>query len=41
MLKQHINTYRKAVYMTEQGQEVMGYLHVNAPACGVVSWKDS
>ena len=41
MLKQHINTYRKALYVTDEVQEVKGYLHHNAPALCVVSWKDS
>ena len=41
MLRHHVNTYRKALYETEEVQEVEGYLHHNAPALCIVSWKDS
>lgn len=41
MLRHHINTYRKALYETEGVQEIEGYLHHNAPALCIVSWKDS
>ena len=41
MLRHHINTYRKALYETEEVQEVEGYLHHNAPALCIVSWKES
>ena len=40
MLRYHINTYRKALYETEEVQEVEKYLHHNAPALCIVSWKD-
>ena len=41
MLRHHINTYLKALEETEEVQEVEGYLHHNAPALCIMSWKDS
>ena len=41
MLKHHIDLYRKALYETDAVQEIKGYLHHNAPALCLVSWKDS
>ena len=41
MRKHHIDLYRNALYETEDVQEINGYLHHNAPALCLVSWKDS
>ena len=41
MLRHHINTYRKALYETEEVQEPEGHLHHNVPALCIVSWKDA
>ncbi len=41
MLKHHIDSYRQALYETDMVQEIKGYLHHNAPALCLVSWKDS
>ena len=41
MLKHHIDSYRQALYESDMVQEIKGYLHHNAPALCLVSWKDS
>ena len=41
MLKHHINLYRQALYEKDEVQEIKEYLHHNAPALCLASWKDS
>ena len=41
MPRHHINTYRKALYETEEVQGIKAYLHHNAPALCIVSWNGS